>query len=73
MRDRVDVGQRPTFLDDLRRRAGALGARIGFPEAAEERTREAIARLGEGGWVDPVPISASDGGLDAAVRARARD
>lgn len=34
-----------TFLDDLRKRAAAAPRRIGFPEADEARTLEAVARL----------------------------
>ncbi len=45
------------FVDGLRARASAVGARIGFPEAGEERTAEAMERLASAGWVRPVPFA----------------
>jgi len=42
------------FIARLRRRASAIGARIGFPESDEPRTAEAIVALGGEGWVAPV-------------------
>lgn len=46
------------FREDLRRRAAARGARIGFPEADDERVREAAVRLAREGWVRPVAVLA---------------
>lgn len=55
-----------SFLADLRQRAAATAARIGFPEAAEPRTVRAIERLAEEGAVRPVIVE-SAAELDAAV------
>jgi phosphate acetyltransferase len=44
------------FLEDLRDRAGRVRPRIGFPEATEPRTIEAIRALGEDRLVRPVAI-----------------
>lgn len=44
-----------TFLSSLARRAGATGSRIGFPEAHERRTLEAMRRL-QGSGVIPVAV-----------------
>lgn len=44
------------FLSQLRRRAARHPRRIGFPEADEGRTAEAIRRLAEAGWVRPVAV-----------------
>ena len=48
------------FLAELRRRAAERPRRIGFPEADEPRTREAIVRLARGGWVRPVAVGPPD-------------
>lgn len=54
-----------SFLRELRERASSSGARrIGFPEADEERTAEAVARLREEGLVEPVAVG-PDGRLGA--------
>ncbi len=59
-----------SFLRGLRERASASGPRrIGFPEADEERTAEAVARLAEEGTVEPVAVGPADG--LAALRERA--
>jgi phosphate acetyltransferase len=48
-----------SFLAALRDRAAARSARIGFPEASEPRTREAIARLAAEGAVQPVVVESA--------------
>ena len=48
-----------SFLADLAQRA-ATSRRIGLPEAAEGRTKAAIARLADG--PGPVPVAVTDGG-----------
>lgn len=45
-----------SFLDSLADRLTGAGRRIGFPEAREVRTREAIRNLAAGGRVQPVLI-----------------
>ncbi len=47
---------RDGFLRSLEERARAAPRRIGFPEAADGRTIEAIARLSERGLVRPVAV-----------------
>ena len=54
---------RPSFIEDLRRRAALLGARIAFPETADVRTIDAIAALLDAGIV--VPIAVLEPGADA--------
>ncbi|MDP2480134.1 MAG: phosphate acyltransferase [Candidatus Palauibacterales bacterium] len=54
------------FLADLRDRAGARPRRIGFPEADEERTALAIARLAERELVRPVLVVGAAGARRAA-------
>lgn len=44
------------FLDGVRARASAVGARIVFPESADERTVEAVAALSARGIVRPVVV-----------------
>jgi phosphate acetyltransferase len=63
------------FIARLRQRAAARPARIGFPEAEEPRTAEAIERLAREGLVVPVPVGASGAAasdapaaLESAVR-----
>lgn len=53
-----------SFLERLRGRAAREPRRIGFPEADEERTAEAMDRLREEGLAVPVAV---DGGLRAAA------
>lgn len=48
-----------SFLASLRDRAERTGARIGFPEAAEARTGEAILRLADEGAVKPVVVESA--------------
>ncbi len=48
-----------SFLTDLRERAAAASAAIGFPEAAEPRTVQAIQRLAEEGAVRPVIVESA--------------
>lgn len=48
------------FLRSLAQRAGARQCRVGFPEAGEVRTREAIRRLAERGAVRPVAVWGAD-------------
>ncbi len=48
-----------SWLDDLERRV-AVGVRLGFPEADEERTRAAILRLLDAA-TGPVPVAVTDG------------
>lgn len=55
------------FLDELSGRAAATDRRVGFPEADEERTAEAMRRLDEDGLVRPVPLGTAEEG-DAALR-----
>jgi len=45
------------FIAGLRRRASAIGARIGFPESEESRTAEAMTTLCREEWVTPVPFA----------------
>jgi phosphate acetyltransferase len=45
-----------SFVDSLRERAARIGGRIGFPEAGEPRTAEAILRLAREGAVRPVVV-----------------
>lgn len=45
-----------SFLDSLAARLSGASRRIGFPEAREVRTREAIRQLSTGGLVQPVVI-----------------
>ena len=45
-----------SFLAGLRERAARTNARIGFPEATEARTADAIRRLSEEGAVRPVVV-----------------
>jgi len=59
------------FVAGLRRRVAGTGRRIGFPEPADERVARAIDALARGGWVEPVPIGPTEGGLSAAVEALA--
>lgn len=50
-----------SFVRELRERASASGPRrIGFPEADEERTAEAVARLAEEGLAEPVAVGSRD-------------
>ncbi|WP_419166279.1 phosphate acyltransferase [Candidatus Palauibacter sp.] len=56
------------FIGRLRVRAAAAEARIGFPEAGESRTAEAIRLLRSEGWVHPVEIGPGRGGLEGAAR-----
>lgn len=61
-------GPRTGFLADLRRRAAGVGARIGFPETADDRVARAIEALDRDGWVRPVPVDGGDGpALETAV------
>jgi phosphate acetyltransferase len=58
-----------SFLTGLRDRAAETGARIGFPEAGESRTADAIRRLEEEGAIRPVVVESAaglDGGLLAS-------
>ena len=48
-----------SFLAGLRDRAAATGARIGFPEAAEPRTEQAMRRLAEEGAIRPVVVESA--------------
>ncbi len=48
-----------TFLEELRERAAAAPRRIGFPEADEERTKQAIGRLLREGLAVPVAVGSS--------------
>lgn len=50
-----------SFLEGLRERAAATRARIGFPEASEPRTAEAIRRLAVEGAVRPVVVESASG------------
>lgn len=61
------------FLGQLRERARRTPRRIGFPEAEEVRTADALRRLAEGGWAHPVavgdparlaPLAEACGGLE---------
>lgn len=54
----------PAFLSELRRRAALTPRRIGFPEAEDERTIEAVRQLSADGGVRPVAVGAP-GGLAA--------
>ena len=65
-------GTSSSFLETLRRRASRTGARIGFPEAGESRTREALDVLRADAIVEPVAFS-GDGvaPLEAALAALA--
>lgn len=45
-----------SFLGGLRERAAATRPRIGFPEATESRTAEAVLRLAEEGAIRPVVV-----------------
>ena len=45
-----------SFLAGLRERGARMGARIGFPEATEPRTADAILRLADEGAVRPVIV-----------------
>ena len=56
------------FIGRLRVRAATAEARIGFPEAEESRTAEAIRLLRSEGWVHPVEIGPGRGGLEGAAR-----
>lgn len=56
------------FIVQLRTRAARIGARIGFPEADEARTAEAIELLTQNSWVVPRKISETEGGLEGALR-----
>ena len=55
-----------SFLSSLARRAGATGSRIGFPEAHERRTLEAMRRL-RGSGVTPVAVGHGEGVAGAAA------
>ncbi|MBT8479425.1 MAG: hypothetical protein KJO06_10945 [Gemmatimonadetes bacterium] len=58
-----------SFLADLRDRAARTNARIGFPEATEARTADAIGRLAAEGAIRPViveSVAELDGSLQAA-------
>ena len=58
------------FIEALRRRlVGASPRRIGFPEADDPRTIEAIARLDAQGMVRPVAVAGSTEESDALRRA----
>ena len=46
-----------TFLESLGARASGVGATIGFPESDEGRTREAMGRLADRGWVRPLAVT----------------
>lgn len=48
-----------SFLDQLRERAARSRVRIGFPEAGEPRTAEAILHLAADGVVQPVVVDAA--------------
>lgn len=48
-----------SFLERLRARAAERPRRIGFPEADEERTAEAIRRLAGAGLVRPVAVASA--------------
>lgn len=48
-----------SFLAGLRDRAAATGARIGFPEAADPRTQQAMRRLAEEGAIRPVVVEST--------------
>lgn len=50
------MGERKTFLGSLYERARARSPRIGFPEADEPRTAQAIKLLAENGLVRPVAV-----------------
>lgn len=53
------------FLAGLRERAAGLRRRIAFPEAEDERTLQAVARLTRERWVQPVLIGAGNTLRDA--------
>jgi len=59
------------FIAELHRRAAAIGARIGFPEAHEPRTVEAIATLESTEWAAPIPFE-GESALSRALEALAR-
>ncbi len=54
-----------SFLAGLRDRAAATGARIGFPEAADPRTVQAMRRLAEEGAIRPVVVESAAAAEDA--------
>lgn len=56
-----------SFLTGLRNRAAKTGARIGFPEAGEPRTADAIRRLAEEGAIRPIVVE-SAAGLDVGLQ-----
>ncbi|MFV1986182.1 MAG: phosphate acyltransferase [Gemmatimonadota bacterium] len=63
------------FIGQLRKRAAARPARIGFPESDEPRTSEAIERLRREGLVIPIPLGGSDSagsGAHAALESALR-
>lgn len=60
-----------SFLTTLRVRAAGTGARIGFPEASEPRTAEAIRRLAEEGAIRPVVVESAAGIDDGLLEAGA--
>lgn len=57
-----------SFADSLRARAGERPRRIGFPEADEARTAEAMVRLAEEGLA--VPVGVGDPGRLSSLRER---
>lgn len=65
------AGGPPSFADALRGRAARTPRRIGFPEAHEARTIEALRILTDEGLVVPVPFHGPQA-LDEAVEALAR-
>ena len=62
------TGEHADFVSLLRRRASRQPARIGLPETAEPRAREAAALLAETGWVKPELVP--DGYHGALARLR---
>lgn len=60
-----------SFVESLRRRSARVSRRIGFPEAHEERTIEALRVLTAESLADPVPFR-GPGALEEAVEALAR-
>lgn len=60
-----------SFVDSLRRRAAHAPRRIGFPEAHEPRTIEALRILSDASLADPIPFH-GPGALDEAAGALAR-
>jgi len=58
------------FIEDLRGRAAAIGARIGFPESDEPRTAQAIETLEREGLVIPGRHASGDATVDLETSLR---